>query len=304
MANRASDLLAAMRLADEFKLRLVLLGAAEGVDGGRAARQRARAGGGQAADRHPVSFDSLGATLENAARLAARRRHASPSRRSTRRTRATCARKPATRSPTAWTATPRCRPSRSTPARLWGVADRVGSLEVGKDADLVVWSGDPLRADRRAPSASSSRASRCPGTRGSARCSIAIARCRADRGPPRIAHRTSRVISGAPADHVVDRFLGHDEGAVRRTPTRVDVADADRRSCRSRPRSCAARRMKKSTPGALSRRSVLRERDHVEQRRLLRRRRADEVARRVSSSSSRRARRGPSVARLQLARSR
>ncbi len=31
-----------------------------------------------------------------------------------------------------------------TPARLWGVADRVGSLEAGKDADLVIWSGDPF----------------------------------------------------------------------------------------------------------------------------------------------------------------
>src|SRR5207237_7421268 len=31
-----------------------------------------------------------------------------------------------------------------TPARLWGVADRVGSLEIGRDADVVVWSGDPF----------------------------------------------------------------------------------------------------------------------------------------------------------------
>lgn len=30
------------------------------------------------------------------------------------------------------------------PAKIFGVADRVGSLEVGKDADVVVWSGDPL----------------------------------------------------------------------------------------------------------------------------------------------------------------
>ncbi|QSB05041.1 amidohydrolase [Natronoglycomyces albus] len=30
------------------------------------------------------------------------------------------------------------------PARIMGVDDRVGSLEVGKDADLCVWSGDPL----------------------------------------------------------------------------------------------------------------------------------------------------------------
>jgi imidazolonepropionase-like amidohydrolase len=31
-----------------------------------------------------------------------------------------------------------------TPAQIWGVGDRVGSLEVGKDADFVIWSGDPF----------------------------------------------------------------------------------------------------------------------------------------------------------------
>jgi imidazolonepropionase-like amidohydrolase len=30
------------------------------------------------------------------------------------------------------------------PARIMGVADRLGSIETGKDADLVIWSGDPL----------------------------------------------------------------------------------------------------------------------------------------------------------------
>jgi imidazolonepropionase-like amidohydrolase len=30
------------------------------------------------------------------------------------------------------------------PARIAGIDDRLGSLEVGKDADLVIWSGDPL----------------------------------------------------------------------------------------------------------------------------------------------------------------
>jgi imidazolonepropionase-like amidohydrolase len=30
------------------------------------------------------------------------------------------------------------------PARILGVADRLGSLEPGKDADLCIWSGDPL----------------------------------------------------------------------------------------------------------------------------------------------------------------
>src|SRR5256714_616090 len=31
-----------------------------------------------------------------------------------------------------------------TPAEVFGVADRVGSLQAGKDADVVVWSGDPF----------------------------------------------------------------------------------------------------------------------------------------------------------------
>jgi imidazolonepropionase-like amidohydrolase len=36
------------------------------------------------------------------------------------------------------------------PARIIGVADRLGSLTVGKDADLVLWSGDPLDVMSRA----------------------------------------------------------------------------------------------------------------------------------------------------------
>ncbi len=31
-----------------------------------------------------------------------------------------------------------------TPAELFGVAERVGSLSVGKDADVVIWTGDPF----------------------------------------------------------------------------------------------------------------------------------------------------------------
>jgi imidazolonepropionase-like amidohydrolase len=30
------------------------------------------------------------------------------------------------------------------PAQIWGIADTYGSLEPGKDADVVIWNGDPL----------------------------------------------------------------------------------------------------------------------------------------------------------------
>ncbi len=36
------------------------------------------------------------------------------------------------------------------PARIIGVADRIGSLSPGKDADVVIWSGDPLDVMSRA----------------------------------------------------------------------------------------------------------------------------------------------------------
>ena len=39
----------------------------------------------------------------------------------------------------------------SIPAQLLGVADRIGSLAEGKDADIVIWSGNPLETFRALP---------------------------------------------------------------------------------------------------------------------------------------------------------
>ena len=39
----------------------------------------------------------------------------------------------------------------SNPAKQLGIADRVGSLEAGKDGDFVIWSGDPLSTTSVAP---------------------------------------------------------------------------------------------------------------------------------------------------------
>jgi imidazolonepropionase-like amidohydrolase len=141
-ANRASDLLAAMRLADEFKVRLVIVGASEGW---MVAEQLAKA-------KVPVvvkpltnipTFDSLGATLENAARLSragvtvALASFDTQNSRNLRQEAGNAIANGMDREAALKAVT-------LTPARLWGVADRVGSLEAGKDADLVIWSGDPF----------------------------------------------------------------------------------------------------------------------------------------------------------------
>jgi len=141
-ANRASDLLAAMRLADEFKLKLVLVGAAEAwMVADQIAKRRV-----------PVvikpltnvpTFDALAATLENAARLHAAGLTLVLSSFETHRA-GTLRQEAGNAIAYGLDRDAALQAVTIAPARVWGVADRTGSLETGKDADLVVWSGDPF----------------------------------------------------------------------------------------------------------------------------------------------------------------
>jgi len=147
-ANRASDLLAAMRLAEEFKLRLVLVGAAEGwMVADEIARRRV-----------PVvikpltnipSFDALNASLENAARLRAAGVTVALSSFDTYRA-GTLRQEVGNAIAYGMDPAQALEAVTLVPATIWGVADRTGSLEAGKDADLVVWSGDPFELSSHA----------------------------------------------------------------------------------------------------------------------------------------------------------
>ncbi len=142
LANRASDLLAAVRLAREFKLRLVLLGAAEGW---MVADQLAKAD--VAVVVKPLTdiptFDALGATLENPARLAKAGVTVALASFDTHNSR-NLRQEAGNAIAYGMDRDAALRAVTLTPARLWDVADRVGSLEPGKEADVVVWSGDPF----------------------------------------------------------------------------------------------------------------------------------------------------------------
>lgn len=142
LANRRSDIENALRVAREFKLRLVIWGGAE-------AWQTA---GDLAAARVPVvvepltdvpTFDALRPRLDNAALLRAAgvttvlAQHDMAHFRDLRQAAGN-----AVRNGLSWDDA--LRAVTLTPAEVFGVQDRYGSLEPGKVANLVVWSGDPF----------------------------------------------------------------------------------------------------------------------------------------------------------------
>jgi len=142
VANRRSDIQTALRLAREFKLRLVLAGAQEGWE---IAAEIAAAGVPvlvQPLDNIP-SHDALGVRYENAARLVRAGVKVALLETDTHNSR-NLRQQAGNAVSYGLTWDQAMRAITLTPAEVFGVADRYGSLDVGKVANVVVWSGDPF----------------------------------------------------------------------------------------------------------------------------------------------------------------
>ncbi|MBB3893457.1 imidazolonepropionase-like amidohydrolase [Phenylobacterium haematophilum] len=144
VVQKASDIRAVLKFAREEKIRVILSGAEEGW---MAAREIAAAGVPVILDplsSRPQTFQTLGASLENAAKLDAAGvtvvLQGSGGAHRIRELRYNAGNAVAYGMPyqaalAAMTI---------NPAKVFGVADKVGSLEPGKDADVVIWTADPF----------------------------------------------------------------------------------------------------------------------------------------------------------------
>ena len=142
VANRRSDIATALRLAREYKLKLILAGAAEGW---QIADEIARAGVPvlvQPLDNIP-SYDALGIRYENAAFLARAGVKVALLETDTHNSR-NLRQQAGNAVSYGMTWEQALRAVTLSPAEIFGVADRYGSLEPGKVANVVVWSGDPF----------------------------------------------------------------------------------------------------------------------------------------------------------------
>jgi len=141
--HRASDIQTALRIAREYDLRLIVTG---GTEAWMVADDLARAGVPvivKVLNNLPGSFETLGATYENAARL--RRAGVQVAITSGETFKAFNLRQEAGNAVAyglPWEEA--FRAVTLYPARIWGLADRYGSLEPGKVGNVVVWGGDPL----------------------------------------------------------------------------------------------------------------------------------------------------------------
>lgn len=142
--HRAADIRQILTLAREEKIGVILSGAEEGW---RVASEIAAARTPVILDSDedlPGSFETLSSTLENAARLNAAgvsvSIHGPGILNGGKAVRLAAGRAVSRGLP--WGAA--LASVTINPAKAFGVADRSGSLDPGKDADLVIWSGDPL----------------------------------------------------------------------------------------------------------------------------------------------------------------
>lgn len=142
VANRRSDIETALRIAREYKIRLILAGAAEGW---QIADKIAAAGVPvlvQPMDNIPT-YDALGVRYENAALLTKGGVKVSLLETQTENSR-NLRQQAGNAVAYGMTWEQALRAVTLTPAETFGVADRYGSLEAGKVANVVVWTGDPF----------------------------------------------------------------------------------------------------------------------------------------------------------------
>lgn len=141
--NRASDIEQALKLAQEFKLRLIISGGAEAwMVKDDIARAKVPVILDPLADL-PESFEEVGATLQNAAALngaGVTVAFSSGESHNARNLKQGAGNSVAYGLPYE----DALRALTVNPARMFGVEDAYGTLAPGMDADVVLWSGDPL----------------------------------------------------------------------------------------------------------------------------------------------------------------
>jgi imidazolonepropionase-like amidohydrolase len=147
-AHRASDIQAVIAMAAEYKLKVVLIGAREGW---KVAGEIAKAGIPVVLDptnNLPGRFEGLGSTLDNAARL-----HVAGVKVALAVMGDQVAYNARNLAYYGGLAVQNGLPHEAalaaitkTPAEIWGIAGATGTLERGKDADVVIWDNDPLEA--------------------------------------------------------------------------------------------------------------------------------------------------------------
>ncbi|GAG22074.1 unnamed protein product, partial [marine sediment metagenome] len=147
--DRASDILAVLRIAEEYGVRPVIR---RGTEAWMVAEQLAERNVPvivKPLTSLPAGFDRLGARFDNAAILhEAGVAVAVSSFQSHRAHNIGLEAGNAIRFGLPWEAA--LRAVTLTPAEIYGVADRHGSIEAGKVGNLVVWSGDPFELSSRA----------------------------------------------------------------------------------------------------------------------------------------------------------